>query len=835
MDFICGNVRVQFLGKNILRLEEKKNGRFCDEDTFLIPNRGEFPRDEAVYTEEENVLCFGDYELYLAPDGKSLAGTRLEKNGRRVYTYRPLKNTGNLPSLARTPEVFALSDTPHVFVPKGGYSADRRGEYIIEENVKDIYLLLCGTDAHFLRELYVSLTGRCELVRLSTLGSWNSKYYNYTEETAKGVILDYEAHRVPLDNLVIDTGWRDSANGWGYDINTSLFPDMKRFLDFAHSHGIEVMFNDHPEPKDGAYIFDEKEIAYREKSLQGLLSLGVDTWWYDRNWGTALKSPTAGIPHETLGMYLFSDITKHYYQRAAGNDRIYRRPVIMGNADNVSHGGYMGIRSSASHRYSIQWTGDITCDANARATEVSNLIRGGNDCIAYINADCGGHFGNPDKTEFVRWMQFGALSPIFRPHCTRRVERYREPWVYDEETLGIVREYNNLRYRLLPVIYTSAYRNYRTGAPIFRALGWNYPKDKRALARRDEYMLGENLLIAPIVGYEPLPLEKSRYLAPVSAAYFRGRLWEGEPILHKEYATLSMYRDNTPVEDGVPVYDFSAKYTTTVCFDKPVRLFLRVDDGATVYIDGKKVFEDNTYHTAFTYEIAEFDDCLPHDLRIDYFQVVGEACCMLLYAPVRDLEKREIYLPDGNWKDLFDGRVYRGGRVVRKEYNLSQMPLFLRMGAVIPLAYDAKNTEEQKWDRLVFDVYPDPVAGDSGSLYEDDTETTAYRWGEYRESGYGAAYCGDCSAYVVRLDAAEGEFSGDRSFDKRCVTVKFHLTKEFPAVREVTVNGEKTPFTLVKRDASAFPLGTAASPTEDTVLVTFRTDVRRAALVKFFF
>lgn len=76
----------------------------------------------------------------------------------------------------------------------------------------------------------MELTGRNELVRLSTLGGWNSKYYAYTEEEAKQLILDYEAHNVPLDVMVIDTDWRSCEHGWGYDINTKLFPDMKRFL-----------------------------------------------------------------------------------------------------------------------------------------------------------------------------------------------------------------------------------------------------------------------------------------------------------------------------------------------------------------------------------------------------------------------------------------------------------------------------------------------------------------------------------------------------------------------------------------------------------------------------
>src|SRR5699024_8947195 len=124
-----------------------------------------------------------------------------------------------------------------------------------------------------------------------------------TEEEAKQLILDYEKHDVPLDNMVIDTDWRDCADGWGYDINTKLFPDMKRFLDFAHAHGVEVMFNDHPEPVEGAHVFAPKEIAYREEKLQSLMGLGLDTWWYDRNWSTSLISPTRNIRHETFGLY----------------------------------------------------------------------------------------------------------------------------------------------------------------------------------------------------------------------------------------------------------------------------------------------------------------------------------------------------------------------------------------------------------------------------------------------------------------------------------------------------------------------------------------------------
>ena len=190
---IKGNIRVQLLDADTVRIEYAKDGKFCDENTFFVPHRTEYKGAEC--TENGGKVCFGGYALHIPVNAKSLAGVKLEKDGKTVYEYQPLKNCGELPALDSTPEVFALSDTPRITVPEGGYSADRKGEYTLEENVEDIYLLLCGKIAVKLRKLYVGLTGRPELVRLSTLGGWNSKYYAYTEEEAKQVILDYEIGR----------------------------------------------------------------------------------------------------------------------------------------------------------------------------------------------------------------------------------------------------------------------------------------------------------------------------------------------------------------------------------------------------------------------------------------------------------------------------------------------------------------------------------------------------------------------------------------------------------------------------------------------------------------
>lgn len=831
---VLDNIRVQLLSEDIVRVERTHKGAFCDENTFFIPEREQYNDNKIEYTVEGNIIRFDSYELHIPENQRSLSDVVLYKNGKKVYSYKKLANTGELPPLSKTPEVFVLADTPRIIAPEGGYSKDRKGQYKVCENVQDIYLLLCNKDAKKLRRLYVELTGRSEFVRLSTLGGWNSKYYAYSEEEAKQLILDYEAHNVPLDVMVIDTDWRSCEHGWGYDINKRLFPDMKRFVDFAHAHNVEIIFNDHPEAVEKTNVFRSNEIAYREKNLQALMEIGLDMWWYDRNWTTSLISPTDKVQYETLGLYLFQEITKHFYQKRSGNDKIYRRPVIMGNVVNIINGVYHGISDSASHRYSVQWTGDIDSTLNALAQEVHDLVKAGANGIAYINSDCGGHIGNPNKTEFIRWMQYGTLSPVFRPHCTNAVIRTREPWVYDEETLDIVREYNNLRYRLLPVIYKNAYNSYETGEPIFKAVGFEYPNDKKALANEDEYMLGNNILIRPISGKPANVLQKKDYCAKVKATYYDGMELKGEPLAYAEYDVLDMRLNQTSPEPNVPVYYFSARFETEICVENDVELIALSDDGCTVWIDGEKVLEDKTLHGATGFSLKVIEAGKPHKILVEYFQAAGEACFSLMYRDVVVDNISEVYLPEGKWLHPFSGKCYQGGKTLNRDYALREMPLFIRCGALIPLAYEARNTTEQRWDKLVLDYYPWEEAKDSGYIYEDDTETTAYKLGKFRRTYYESYYSEDECAYVIKLHKGVGSFDGDKCFDSRSIAIKCHLLNGI-TIRNVTVNDDDVRFKISAKNTEAFPMNTTKiSADSKTVWAEFETRVDSEYTIKLY-
>ncbi len=829
---IFGNVRVSFLGGDILRIERSRRGKFSDEDTFFVPDRASLGEGAVPFALEENVLCFGEYELYL-PQGKSLSGLRLDKNGKTVYRYRRLKNSGTLPPPEKTPEVFVLSDSPRILLPKGGYSALREGEFRVVGRVEDVYLLFAEKDPKKLRRLYTALTGRCEMVPLSALGGWNSKYYAYNEEEAKELILQYEQNRVPLDVMVIDTDWRKAEDGWGYDVNEKLFPNMKRFFDFAHSRNVRIMFNDHPEPVEHADVFDPREIAYREKNLQRFLEMGLDAWWYDRNWQTHLISPTPDVQCETFGLYLYHSVTENFYRRRFGGGKVFPRPLIMGNVVDIMNGEYLGISDSASHRYAVQWTGDVASDSCALAQEVENLVRCGENCIPYMNSDCGGHTGNPDKVQFIRWMQYGVLSPVFRPHCTKAVERTREPWVYDGETLDIVREYAQLRYRLLPYLYAQAREAYETGVPMFRSLALEYPSDRRAV-RKDEYLLGKDLLIAPVCGVAPVLLEEGDYASPIEVTFFRGIEGKGEPIATAVWKKIHMDLRHEPPQKDVPVYRFSARIRTRIKLGSRKRLYIKNDDGATVFLNGKCVLDDRNTHSATLFALADLEADREYDLEIRYFQQEGEAFLGLYAGDVTDESEREVYLPAGKWLDVFDGHIYRGGKTVRRRYGLSSMPLFVRLGALLPLAYPAQTTREQDWGKLVFDFYPDRESVGCGQLYEDDGETTAYKEGAFSKSAYRAEYLPQERAYVLRFGAAEGRFEGERQVLRRETTVKYHLFHGADRVSRVTVNGETVPFSTHAR-ADVFPLNTVdAAPDGETLTLHFCMDVSQNYELKYF-
>ena len=164
-----------------------------------------------------------------------------------------------------------------------------------------------------------------------------------------------------------------------------------------------------------------------------------------------------------------------------------RRPWIL------SRSGWAGMQ-----RYAWSWTGDIETSWAALQLTISTVLGMGLSGQPYCGPDIGGFSGNPSAELYLRWLQMAVFMPFCRTHSATGTAR-REPWVYGEPTTSIVREYLNLRYRLMPYLYTLAWQASRSGIPIVRPLFWLEPGDVELWRIQDCFLLGDSLLVAPVL------------------------------------------------------------------------------------------------------------------------------------------------------------------------------------------------------------------------------------------------------------------------------------------------------------------------------------------------
>ena len=186
----------------------------------------------------------------------------------------------------------------------------RNGGWDLSNDAPDVYVFVPRGNYFTLRKDFLKLTGPTEMPPLFMFGAFDSRWYDYSEATALKQIDDYRARKIPLDVLVVDTGWR-RARPPVISRTPICFPTCRGFFPRAHAKHVHVMFNDHPEPVDtNAPALNAKELNYRFNGLSGLLKDGLDFWWYDRNWWVALVPPAPNLNKEVWGMRLYHDTTR---------------------------------------------------------------------------------------------------------------------------------------------------------------------------------------------------------------------------------------------------------------------------------------------------------------------------------------------------------------------------------------------------------------------------------------------------------------------------------------------------------------------------------------------
>jgi hypothetical protein len=334
------------------------------------------------------------------------------------------------------------------------------------------------------------------------LGAWWSRYWAYSEADVRSLVADFRAHDVPLDVFVLDMDWHTAHSWTGYSWNRALFPDPRGFLEWLHREGLHATLNLHPalgvQPFEDAYrafaegmgvdpargepvpfrVADRDFVRnYFELLHHPLEDEGVDFWWIDWQQGSASELPGLD-PLPWLNHLHFADISRW-------SDR---RPVVL------SRWGGLG-----SHRYPVGFSGDSFSTWEALRFQPRYTAAGANVAYGWWSHDIGGHVGRVEPELYVRWVQFGALSPVLRLHSTNDPDFERLPWGFGEQTLALTRAAFRLRYELVPYLYTAARVAADTGLSPVRPTAWLAPEHDGAYLARYQYLLGDAILAAPVV------------------------------------------------------------------------------------------------------------------------------------------------------------------------------------------------------------------------------------------------------------------------------------------------------------------------------------------------
>lgn len=420
------------------------------------------------------------------------------------------------------------------------------------------YYFIPGPDMKGVVSRYTSLTGRMELPPHWALGYHQSRYSYMSQEEVLELARTFRAKQIPCDAIYLDIHYMEGYRVFTFD--PERFPDPKGMIAELKKLGIRIV----PIVDPGVKL-DMNYPVFKEGTMNGYFCLKPD--------GQPFVGPV------WPGMSVFPDFTEdrasewwgdlHRFYTEMGIEGIWNdmnEPAVFNpsmtmdldtmhgnNGEPVSHGeihnlygllmskataegmkrnlnghrpfvltraGYAGIQ-----RYAAVWTGDNRSFWEHMAMSMPMVLNLGLSGVAFAGPDIGGFAHHASGELLVRWTQMGALFPYCRNHSELRSIR-QEPWCFGPEAEEICREYIGLRYRLLPLIYSVFREASETGLPVIRPLVLEYPEDSNVTNLCDQFLLGEQLLAAPV--YRPGTTCRAVYLpAGTWIDYWSGQRYEG--------------------------------------------------------------------------------------------------------------------------------------------------------------------------------------------------------------------------------------------------------------------------------------------------------------------
>jgi len=271
---------------------------------------------------------------------------------------------------------------------------------------------------------------------------------------------------------------------------------------------------------------------------------------------------------------------------------------------------------------------------------------------------------------------------------------------------------------------------------------------------------------------------------------------------------------------------FSARWTGKIGPSpdgKPLHLAVTADDGVRVWIDGVQVVNEwHAQDAVTTVTKLALEPGSTHDIKVEYYEGEGDALCKLEgQTDLSAAGQRSVWIPNGTWIDAWSGARLVGPQTVQVTAPLSQMPMYLREGAIIPLAPAMQYTSEHSWSPLTLEVYPSEKVSQF-TLYEDDGKSNNYKKGEFRTTRIFTRIAKD-GTILLTIAPTKGTFEG--ASEERSWKVRFHVPHG-TKVSGVTISGAPAGNSkqIPPADSIEIPLtGEGASVGEDVIEVEIPT------------
>lgn len=412
-----------------------------------------------------------------------------------------------------------------------GKESDRYYSFGADGGMIDYYFFY-GPGPKKVIERFTELTGRMNLPPKWSIGYQQCRWSYYPESKVRDIAGNFRKRGIPCDVIYLDIDYMDGYRCFTW--NNNNFPDPKKMIGDLAADGFKIVTIIDPGIKQDSSYWVYKEgfkgkhfVLNPDSSLfigpvwpgqcafpdfansqarawwgtlyKNLVNIGVKGFWNDMNEPSVFDVPTKTFPldvrHNVDGdVQLHSEIHNVYgMQMARGTYEGLRRLDPNERPFVLTRAGYAGTQ-----RYSAAWTGDNVSSWEHLAMAIPMCLNFGLSGQPFVGPDIGGFIGTPTGEMYTRWLQYGVFLPLCRSHSVKG-SIDKEPWMYGEEFEKINKKYIELRYRLLPFLYTEFYKASVSGIPIMRPLMLEYPDDKTTYRIDTQFMVGEDILISPVL------------------------------------------------------------------------------------------------------------------------------------------------------------------------------------------------------------------------------------------------------------------------------------------------------------------------------------------------